>query len=320
MKKKRTEIKDKIRTAEEITPRLKRSMENCDLCVRKCGVNRLEGEKGFCSSGAKPLVYSARAHHGEEPPLSGWNGSGTIFFSRCSMRCVYCQNYQFSQADSGKKVSARELADIMLKLKDAGCHNINLVTPTHQAPAIVEALGYAHSDGLDIPIVYNTGGYDSLHVIQALRGLIDIYLPDMRYSSDEMAEKYSQAPGYVANNRAILKEMHRQSGRLELSHGIAIKGLIIRLLIMPGGISGTEKTLEFISESLGRDTYLSVMSQYYPAYKASGYKELAGRINRDEYESVMERMRKLDLREGWVQPFEGEFDARFAGENFPPDM
>lgn len=305
---------------EKILPRLRNEYECCSLCLRKCGVNRAEGEKGFCRAPANPVVYRYAPHHGEEPPLSGANGSGTIFFSCCSMSCVYCQNYRFSQLDEGKEISCEALSGMMLELQEKGCHNINLVNPTHFVPSIVEALKVAYSRGLNIPLVYNTGGYGSLHVIQALDGIIDIYLPDMRYSQEGEAGKYSSAPGYVANNRAIVKEMYKQVGNLETSRGIASKGLIVRLLVLAGGISGTIETLEFIAKELGRDVCFSVMSQYYPAYKVMEYKELSRRISRDEYYPVLDRMHELGLHSGWVQPFEGEFDERFAGENLPPSV
>lgn len=309
----------KIQASEKVLPDLMKSLEKCALCARNCKVNRLKGEKGFCKAGKDAIVYSYAPHHGEEPPLSGTRGSGTIFFSRCSMRCVYCQNHEFSQSSAGKTVSPKELAGIMLSLEKEGCHNINLVTPTHFTPAIIEALKYAWEKGLKLPIVYNTGGYDSLSVIRSLKGLIDIYLPDMRYARDQAAEKYSQAPGYVHNNRRVVKEMNRQVGRLKLSSNVALKGLIIRLLILPNRVSGTPDTLAFIAREIGTGTYLSVMSQYYPAYKAKGFKELSRRINRDEYNEVMDKLRELCLDTGWIQPFEGEFDERFAGENLPPN-
>jgi putative pyruvate formate lyase activating enzyme len=313
-------IGTKLKIIDNILPGLKKSMERCDLCPRKCGVDRVTGKKGFCRSGADPIVYSYAPHHGEEPPLSGHAGSGTIFFSNCNMGCIYCQNYRFSQTGSGRKMSARDLASVMLELQGMGCHNINLVTPTHFVTPIVEALKYAYSDGLEIPIVYNTGGYDSPGVIRSLEGLIDIYMPDMRYSSDEMAEKYSCAPGYVGNNRALVEEMNRQVGVLQVERGIASKGLIIRLLILPGGISGTVDTLEFIARSIGKETYLSVMSQYYPAYKAVSFRELDHRINKKDYDAVTCKMRELRLDNGWLQPFGGGFDDSFAGENFTPNL
>jgi len=209
---------------------------------------------------------------------------------------------------------------MMLVLQEKGCHNINFVTPTHFVPSIVEALKDAYSKGLNIPLVYNTGGYDSPHIIKALDGIIDIYMPDMRYSQDAMAEKHSSAPGYVLNNRAIVKEMYAQAGNLKTTQGIAERGLIIRLLVLPGGISGTVDTLEFIAKNLSKNVYLSVMSQYYPAYNAMEYKELSRRISREEYYPVLDRMHELGLHSGWVQPFEGEFDERFAGENLPPSI
>ncbi len=309
---------DKIRIAEKALPDLMRALENCDLCVRKCGVNRLNGEKGFCASGPEPVVYSCDPHHGEEPPISGSSGSGTIFFSRCGMECVYCQNFRFSQADVGREVSAEELARMMLELQDAGCHNINLVSPTHIVPAIVESLKYACADGLEMPVVYNTGGYDSFHVIRALEGLIDVYLPDMKYASDDMAVKYSSAPGYVENNRRIVKEMYRQVGSLKIAGGAALKGLIVRLLVLPNGISGTEDTLAFLAEEIGPEVFLSVMSQYYPAYKAGEYRELSRRVRKEEFRAVVSRMHELGLENGWVQSLSGGFDEDLAGENLPP--
>ncbi len=313
-------IDTKLKIIDNILPGLKKSMERCDLCPRKCGTDRTRGEKGFCRSGAEAIVYSYAPHHGEEPPLSGYAGSGTIFFSNCNMGCIYCQNYQFSQTGAGRQMSVRDLASVMLELQGMGCHNINLVTPTHFVTPVVEALKYAYADGLKIPIVYNTGGYDSLDVIRSLEGLIDIYMPDMRYSSDEMAEKYSCAPGYAGNNRAIVKEMNRQAGVLQVDRGIASKGLIIRLLILPGGISGTVDTLEFIARSVGKDTYLSVMSQYYPAHKAASFRDLGHRINKADYDAVTRKMRALGLDNGWLQSFGGGFDDSFAGENFTPNL
>ncbi|NQT32890.1 MAG: 4Fe-4S cluster-binding domain-containing protein [Candidatus Omnitrophica bacterium] len=313
-------MKKKIRIIEKVLPSLEKSFESCDLCVRNCGVDRSKGVKGFCEAGDKAIVYSYSPHHGEEPPVSGARGSGTIFFSRCSMSCKYCQNYQFSQTSEGKEVSCEELGDIMLELQEMRCHNINLVTPTHFMPVIARALKHAYSHSLSIPVVYNTGGYDSMDAIRALDGVVEVYLPDMRYSSDIFAERYSSAPGYVGNNRRIVKEMHKQAGSLKMCDGVASRGLMIRLLILPGGISGTEDTLGFISREAGKETYLSVMSQYYPAYMAKKHAELSRRINREEYSSVITKMHQLGMNNGWVQPFEGEFDGRFAGENFESNL
>lgn len=310
-------IKEKLRAAERVLPVLERSMDRCRLCARRCGANRSRGEKGACgAAGEEPVVYSYSPHYGEEPPLSGDKGSGTIFFSHCGMKCVYCQNYRFSQEGAGREVAIGRLADMMMELADGGCHNINLVTPTHYAHMIVRALRIAWMRGLSVPVVYNTGGYDSMETIQLLEGLVDIYLPDMRYSSDEMARRYSGAPGYVSNNRLIVKEMYRQVGNLRLEKGVALKGLLIRLLVMPADISGTLDTLDFIAGSIGTGAALSVMSQYYPAYKAVREKELARRITPEEYRVVRERVDEHAFRNGWVQPQEGSFDGRFSGERF----
>ncbi|MFH1847496.1 MAG: radical SAM protein [Candidatus Omnitrophota bacterium] len=308
--------KRKIKSIKRILPFFRSALKDCGLCFRKCGVNRLKGKKGFCSAGSKAVIYCYGPHFGEEPPLSGKNGSGAIFFSGCSMKCVYCQNHRFSQnLCSGKECSSRELAAIMIELQQQGCHNINLVNPTHYMSTIIEALECAYEEGLRVPLVYNTGGYDSFDMIRMLEGVIDIYLPDMRYSDDFLAGKYSDAEGYTENNKTLVKEMYRQTGLLACTKNIARKGLIIRLLILPGAVSGTEETLEFLAGELGQGVSISVMSQYYPAYKAKDYIELSQGITQKEYTSVMNQMEKLKLRMGWVQPFSADFDERFAGEN-----
>ena len=252
------------------------SLRHCDICPRKCGADRAAGKIGYCRAGARPRVYSHSAHHGEEPALSGSKGSGTIFFSHCNMKCVYCQNYYFSQLDRGEDISVERLSEMMLELEKRGCHNINLVSPTHYLPQILSALEAAASAGLSLPIVYNTSGYELADTIRNLEGVIDIYLPDMRYSDNRMAQQYSDAPGYVEFNRQAVLEMRRQAGELVTDgEGVAKEGLIIRLLVMPGGISGTGQTLRFIAEGVLRDSFLSVMSQYYPAYKARDFTELS---------------------------------------------
>ncbi len=313
-------VDKKIKLLEEVLPRLLASLSSCSLCAHSCGADRLNGKKGSCGAGAEAVVYSYDAHHGEEPPLSASHGSGTIFFSRCCMKCVYCQNFRFSQSSAGKSVQAEELAGIMLELQEKGCHNINLVSPTHFVPQIASALKAAYSRGLRLPVVYNTGGYDSIDIIRALDGIVDIYLPDMRYSDDVMAQKYSGAPGYVGNNRIIVKEMLRQAGNLIVEGDLAARGVLIRLLILPYGIAGTENTMEFIASELGRDVFLSVMSQYYPAYLAGSRDKLSRRVNKAEYSAAVDAMERLGLRNGWIQPFEGEFDKKFAGETFLPNI
>lgn len=294
-------------------------MENCRICPRGCGADRKKGGKGYCRAPANPVVYSYDAHHGEEPPISGARGSGTIFFSGCNMKCVYCQNYYFSQLDAGKELSVDKLADIMISLQGAGCHNINLVNPTHFVPAITASLEKAVSLGLEIPIIYNTGGYDLVDTLKLLEGIIDIYLPDMRYSDNEMAKIYSDSPNYTEVNRAAVREMVRQTGNLMLDDdNIAVKGAIIRLLTLPENVSGLKDTLEFIKENIGEGAYLSIMSQYYPTYKAFGYRAISRGVTRDEYKNVVDYAKLLGLNNGWVQEEPLETDSRFFGTNIPP--
>lgn len=285
---------------------LEKHLENCDICPRKCGVNRLRGETGFCHSGYLSIVSSACAHFGEEPVISGKCGSGTIFFGNCNMACVYCQNYQISQDPQRQKafeVSCEELAKKMLYLQnDQECHNINLVSPTHFVPQIVQALQIAVPMGLHVPLVYNTGGYDSLEVIKLLEGIVDIYLPDLRYSSDDDAVEYSAAPGYVENARAVIKEMWRQAGGLKLDKDeIAEKGLIVRLLILPNGIAGVEESLKWLASEISRDVAVSVMSQYSPQHRAYDIPLLSRCISSGEYAAVAETVEKLGMENGWIQ-------------------
>ena len=292
------------------------ALKRCIICPRKCGVNRLAGKKGYCRAGLDPVVYSYMQHHGEEPALSGSKGSGTIFFAYCNMKCVYCQNYQFSQLDKGDEVSIENLASIMLNLQKSGCHNINLVSATHYVPQIAGALEIAVKDGLSVPIVYNTGGYDSLDTIKMLNGIIDIYLPDMRYSDNSMAKKYSDAPNYVECNRLCIKEMYRQVGDLAKGeNGIAKKGLIIRLLVMPGAVSGTTQSLKFIRYQISKNTYLSIMSQYYPIFRARDFKEISRRADKGEYMNIVDEASSLGLNNGWVQEYSEEANEKFLGTN-----
>jgi len=282
------------------------SLKSCCICPRKCKVNRLNNESGYCKTGIKAKVYSFLAHHGEEPPVSGVKGSGTIFFSNCNMSCVYCQNFEFSQLGQGKEVEPPELAQMMVDLQDLGCHNINFVTPTHVMPQILKSLEIAVTKGLKIPLVYNTSGYELLGVIKMLDGIMDIYLPDMRYADEEMAIRYSNAPLYPKYNQESIKEMHRQVGVADIDEdGVIKRGVIIRHLVLPENISGTEKTLKFISEEISKDTYISLMSQYNPYYKAPQIKELSRRIGLKEYEFAQEAFYKYGLHNGWVQESHG---------------
>ncbi len=281
-------------------------LEACRVCPRECGVNRLKDDKlGFCRSGLNPVISSVSPHHGEEPPLSGTKGSGTIFFANCNLRCVYCQNYPISQMGNGAERTTGELACQMLWLQEQGCHNVNLVTPTHFVPQILNALGIARERGFNLPIVYNSSGFDSVETLRLLDGIVDIYLPDMRYGDDSAAMQYSVAPAYVEVNRAAVREMFRQVGNLTLDEqGIATRGLIIRHLVLPGGFSGTEGVMKFLAEEISRDVYISLMSQYFPTYKASEHQAINRRINEREYDDAYDIKMKYGLKNGWVQEFE----------------
>jgi putative pyruvate formate lyase activating enzyme len=280
-----------------------RLLESCRVCPRECGVNRLKNDKlGFCRSGLNPIISSVNAHDGEEPPLSGARGSGAIFFTNCNLRCVYCQNYPISQLGNGVEKTLEELADRMIWLQKQGCHNLNLVTPSHFMPQILKSLGIAREQGFNLPIVYNTNGYESLEALQLLDGIIDIYLPDMRYSDDGVAMRHSVAAKYAEVNRDAIREMYRQVGNLMVDdQGIGTRGLIIRHLILPGGLSGTEWIMKFLAEEISKDVYISLMSQYFPAYKAPTISELSRRITVDEYEDARRIMEQHGLENGWIQ-------------------
>lgn len=242
------------------------------------------------------------SHHGEEPPISGTQGSGAIFFSGCNMSCVYCQNFKFSQEGEGREVDFSELAHFMLELQSAGCHNINLVTPTHVIPQILAALNIAVSAGLKIPIIYNSSGYELPQTIRMLENIIGVYLVDMRYADAKISEKYSNAPDYPRYNQESVKEMHRQVGVAEFNNNDIIKkGLIIRHLVLPDNISGTEKIMKFIAEEVSTETYISLMSQYTPYYKAGKMNKISQRITLKEYEEAKEIMNSFGLYNGWTQ-------------------
>src|SRR4030043_387120 len=286
----------------ELSELLDRIFTSCVICPPHCKVDRKQGEKGFCYAGYKPEISSAMAHHGEEPPISGSMGSGTIFCSRSNLICPYCQNYQISQEFEGRQCDISELSGIMIKLQGAGCHNINFVSPTVWIPQIVRALFAARNNGLSIPTVFNTGGYDEPKIIKMLDGVIDIYMPDMRYSDDDMALKYSMVRQYVRHNRKSIKEMYRQVGGLKLdSKGVAVKGLLIRLLVLPEKIGGIKKTLGFIKNELSTGVYLSIMAQYHPAYKACEYPDLSKTITAKEYLDIVRYAEKKGFTSGGTQ-------------------
>lgn len=291
---------------ERRTLALEARLAACDICPRECGANRLNGKVGKCNSGVLPIISSYCAHHGEEPVLSGTRGSGTIFFGNCNMRCIYCQNYQISQSaelQKNNEVSTHVLAERMLYLQDVlHCHNINLVTPSHFVPQIVRALVEAVPLGLRLPLVYNTSSYDSLKTLIELDGVISIYLADIRYASNELARKYSRVRNYVDNARASIVEMQRQVGNLIVdTDGIAQKGLIIRHLIFPNRIAGSEESLRWLVEEVSPHVAVSIMSQYYPTHHAYKYKELNRKILPQEYQEVVDLAEKLGIENGWLQ-------------------
>ena len=280
---------------------LKKNYYDCFLCPHKCKVNRTRGERGICRSGSLPVVASYNRHYGEEPPISGSSGSGTIFFSSCSGRCIFCQNYPISQLGTGKEVTEEQLSEMMLKLQNRGCNNINLVTPTHFLPSIVAAISIGASRGLHIPIVYNTGGYERVEIIKILDGIIDIYLPDAKYADNTIAKELSGFTNYVDYNRSALVEMFNQVGTLQTKDGIAVKGMIIRHLILPKNLGGTECIMKFLSEKISQDIYISLMDQYFPAYKALIHEDLSRRITSEEYNNALESFYKNGLHNGWIQ-------------------
>lgn len=298
----------------KIADRLFLSLQSCQICPRRCQVNRLDEKKGFCKTASFPKIFSFMAHHGEEPPISGVGGSGTIFFSHCNLGCVYCQNYEFSQLGKGRDYSFSELAQIMLKLQSQGCHNINLVTPTHVLPQILKSLELAIPLGLKIPLVYNTSGYELAGVIKSLTGIVDIYLADSRYGDNLVSKKLSKADAYVKYNQEALKEMHRQVGVAKFGDdGLIRRGLIIRHLVLPNHLSQTEKIMKFIAGELSEDTYISLMSQYLPYHLASGYPKINRRLKNEEYQEAREILERYHLFNGWIQESYGA--ERFAGVN-----
>jgi len=267
-----------------------RHLADCDLCARYCFVDRRRGVEGAaCRTGERAIVASYGPHHGEEAPLRGWAGSGTIFFSGCNLRCVYCQNWDISQRRTGREVEPREIAGMMLELQARGCHNINLVSPSHVVAQIIAALADAAARGLRLPLVYNTGGYDSREALALLDGIVDIYMPDMKYGDAALARRYSKVRNYVEANRAAVKEMHRQVGDLVLDeHGIARRGLLVRHLVLPRDIAGTEQVLAFLAGEISPNTYLNLMDQYRPCYRADEYPELDRPLTREEYREALE--------------------------------
>ncbi len=266
-----------------------RHLAICDVCALECPVDRTAGKLGACKTGMLAIVSSYGPHLGEEDPLRGFRGSGTIFFTRCNLRCQYCQNHDISQTGSGYEVSPEELGTMMLDLQARGCHNINFVSPSHVVPQILAGLQVAVSQGLHIPLVYNTGGYDSLAMLKLLDGVIDIYMPDMKYTDAKIAHRFSKIPNYPQVNREAVKEMHRQVGDLRMdARGIAVKGLLVRHLILPDNLAGTDEVIRFLKDEISADTYLNLMAQYRPEYRAHLIPELNRRITAAEYRQALD--------------------------------
>lgn len=264
------------------------TIKQCSLCPRNCKVDRTSGEKGFCKVLDKPYVSSWGPHFGEETPLVGRHGSGTIFFGYCNLSCVYCQNWTISHLGEGEEISYQDLAAVMLFLQNSGCHNINLVTPTHQIPQILKAVYIAMQNGLKLPIVYNCGGYEAVETLKILDGVIDIYMPDFKYADSKLAEKYSKVKNYTEVTKQALKEMHRQVGDLVINEdGVALRGLLVRHLVLPNGIAGTEEVVRFIAQEISKNTYINIMDQYRPCWHAEEYPELNRRITRKEFEEAL---------------------------------
>ena len=284
------ELDRKIHALEEV-------LRDCTLCPRGCHVDRTAGGLGYCRTGNLPFVSSWGPHFGEESPLVGRSGSGTVFFGNCTLGCIFCQNYSISRLGEGGEIPHEELAGIMVSLQDSGCHNINLVTPTHQAAAIVKSFGMARDMGLRVPVVYNCGGYESVETLRILEGVIDIYMPDFKYADGVYAAEYSDAPDYPERAKAAIREMHRQVGDLMLDgRGIAERGLLVRHLVLPSGIAGTEEFARFIAEEISQDTYVNIMDQYHPCDRAFDHPPLDRRLTEREYSDALACAVKAGLR------------------------
>jgi len=284
---------EKLKKREE---KLFEILKECRICPHQCRVNRVKGEKGLCKLGCLPQISAFHPHFGEEKVLVGEYGSGTIFFTSCNLNCVYCQNYEISQLRIGEEISFERLAKIMLELQNLGCCNINLVTPTCQVPQIVKALMIAKDQGLKIPLVYNTNAYDSVKTLKLLDGIVDIYMPDFKYSDDKIAQKYSNILGYFEVAKKAIKEMHRQVGDLVVDEkGIAQRGLLVRHLVLPNHLAGSEKIFQFLAREISKNTFLNIMDQYWPAYQAQHYPELSRPITEKEYQRAINLAKKAGL-------------------------
>jgi len=289
----------KLHESGQLRERVERAYEllnPCRLCPRVCAVRRLEGETGMCRTGRRAVVSSFGPHFGEERPLVGLFGSGTIFLTHCNLRCVFCQNYDISHLGAGEPVSPERMAEMMLALHRRGCHNINFVTPTHVVPQLLEALSYAVAEGLDVPLVYNCGGYESVETLQLLDGIVDIYMPDFKYADADIGKRFSQAADYPAVAQAALREMHRQVGDLVIDErGMAQRGLLVRHLVLPDNLAGTGEVMRFLAEEISPHTYVNVMAQYRPCFRAREYPGLDRPLTPAEYREAVRLAREAGL-------------------------
>lgn len=287
-------------------------LKSCNICPHKCGVNRLNGIKGRCKCDNKIKIALASVHNYEEPCISGKNGSGTVFFSNCNLNCIYCQNYEISQLGKGKEITIEHLAQIFIKQQEKNVNNINLVTPTMYVPQIIEAIRIARKKGLNIPIIYNSNGYENVETIKKLNGYIDIYLPDLKYYSNEIAKKYSKIDNYFETAISAIKEMQKQVGNPILNEeGIIQKGVIIRHLILPHHLLNTKNILKYVKENFDENTYISIMAQYFPTYKAKEDKLINRKLTKKEYKEIENYLYLLNLKNGYIQEL-GEHEEEYV--------
>ena len=287
-------------------------LENCNICPHKCGINRIAGKIGRCKATDKVKIALASIHNFEEPCISGENGSGTVFFSHCNLNCVFCQNYEISQLGKGREISVEELAEIFIKQQNKKVHNINLVTPTMYIYQIIEAIKIAKSKGLKIPIVYNSNGYENVEALKHLEGYIDIYLPDLKYSDDEIAYKYSNIKNYFENAVQAIKEMYNQVGTPIIDeNGIMKKGLMIRHLVLPNQLQNSKNVLKWINDNMDKKVFVSVMAQYFPIHKAKNFQEINRKLTKEEYNEIEQYLYTLDLENGYIQEL-GEHEEEYV--------
>lgn len=292
-----------------------KALLNCRLCARNCGVNRIKGDSGYCRAGKSVRMARALLHHWEEPCISGSKGSGTVFFSHCNLRCVFCQNHRISHQGEGKEISARRLGLEFLELMERGAHNINLVTPTHYVPQIIEGLEYAKNQGLNLPVIYNTNGYENVETVKSLKGYIDVYLPDIKYFNDSYAVKYSGAGGYFSTVSKAVKEMFFQVGRPDFDGGgLLQRGVLIRHLMLPGLLFDSKKIIDYVYRTFGNEVYLSLMNQYTPMHRASSYSEINKPLNPRHYDGLVEYCLSIGVKNAYIQ------GAGTVSEGYVPDF